>query len=155
MKLRIALAAAGVLLGLFGVFRLVTEITGYNLFVLLCWLIGALIIHDGILSPSVVGVGALLEKTLPPRARTFVQGGLIAAALITVIAIPMIYRARTLPKVKAILEQNYGTNLVTLLAIVAVGTLLLYAVRIVRGRQAVSSTNSRPRPGPDHDSATE
>jgi hypothetical protein len=159
MRTRVALGAAGVLLGLFGIFRLLTQIDSYDLLVLFVWLIGALIIHDGILSPLVLGVGAVLAKTLPPRARTFVQGGLIAGAAVTVIAIPMIYRAHSQPKVKAILDQNFGANLATLLAIVAVGAVLLYLVRLVRDRQGASATNSRPRPGPgpdvDHDSSTE
>ncbi len=159
MRVRLAIGGAGVLLGLFGIFRLLTQIDGYDLLVLFVWLIGALIIHDGILSPVVLGVGVVLAKTLPPRARTFVQGGLIAGAAVTVIAIPMIYRAHSQPTVKAILDQNFGANLATLLAIVAVGAVLLYLVRLVRDRQGASATNSRPhpRPGPgvDHDSSSE
>ena len=48
---RVILAVAGILLGLFGVGRLVTEIPSYSLKWLAVWLIAALLIHDGILSP--------------------------------------------------------------------------------------------------------
>jgi uncharacterized protein (DUF58 family) len=144
MRLRIAIGGAGVLLGLFGVFRLLTQIDGYDLLVLFGWLVAALVIHDGILSPLVVAVGALLARTLPPRARTFVQGALIAGAAVTVIAIPMIYRARSQPRVKAILEQNFGANLATLLAIVAAIAASLYVLRVLRDRQGASARNGRP-----------
>ncbi len=149
---RIGLAAAGVLLGLFGVFRLLTQIDSYDLFVLLCWLVGALVIHDGVLAPLTVGVGALLAKVLPPRARTYVQGALVAGAVIAVIALPMIYRRDSQPKVKAILQQDFGANLATLLAIVAVGAVVLYAARLLRDRRSASPRKRRP--SADHDSST-
>ena len=146
---RVALIAAGVLLGLFGVFRLLTQIDSYDLFVLLCWLAGALIIHDGLLAPLTIAVGAVLAKFVPPRARGFVQGALIAGALITAIALPMIYRQDSQPKVKAILQQNFGANLATLLAIVTAAAVVLYAARVLRDRRA-STANGRP--SADHES---
>ncbi len=67
-RTRIAIAAPGILLGLYGIFRLLTQIDVYNLFVLLLWLVGALIIHDGILAPLLVGVGVGIAR-IPPRRR--------------------------------------------------------------------------------------
>jgi hypothetical protein len=152
-RVRIAIGVVGVGLGLFGVYRLLTQLDARDLLYLMFWLIGALVIHDGLLSPIVVGVGAALAR-LPRRARTFVQGGLLAGAFVTVIAIPMIYRRNSQPRVKAILQQNFGLNLVSLLAVILVGTFGLYLVRVLRGRQAAaSSTNSRPLV--DHDPASE
>ena len=153
-RTRIAIAVPGILLGLFGIFRLLTQIDVYNLFVLLLWLVGALVIHDGILSPLLVGVGVGIAR-IPPHARRFVQGGLIAAGLVTVIAVPMIYRAHSQPKVKAILEQNFAANLGILLLVILVGSVLLYVASVLRAGargQARSDTNSRP--SPDHDSTS-
>lgn len=141
---RIVIGAAGVALGLFGVFRLLTQISAYDLTVLFCWLIGALVIHDGILSPLVIGVGAGLTRFVPDRARAYVQFGLIAGGLVTVIAIPMIYRQDSQPAVKAILQQHFGANLATLLAIIAGLALMLYVARVVRDRRAASAVNDRP-----------
>ncbi len=138
---RIGLGVAGILLMLFGAFRLFTEITPADLIVLAVWLIGALVIHDGILSPAVVAVGWAVSRVTPPRARRYLQAGLIMAAIVTVIAIPMIYRRDSQPKSKAILQQNFGVNLTVLLALIAAGTLIAYAVAAAR----------RPRIGPsDH-----
>ena len=135
---RIALGTAGVLLGLFGVFRLVTQVPISDVVVLALWLIGAVAIHDGVLSPLVVSVGALLTK-VPPRGRRYLQAALIAGAAVTVIALPMIYRRDSQPRAKAILLRNYAGNLAILLGIIAAVTLGLYAVRVARRSQTTRS----------------
>jgi hypothetical protein len=143
---RIALSTAGILLGLFGVFRLFTEAPFTHLLLLLLWLVAAVAIHDGVLSPLVVGVGWLLAKTVPPRARRFLQGGLIAGGLITVVAIPMMLRQGLDPPAKALLLQDFRVNLAYLLAVVATICLLLYALAVAR-KDAVRSMVGRLGPG--------
>lgn len=138
---RIVFAVSGILLGLFGVFRLATEVPVGNLMVLALWMIGAVVVHDGILSPMVVGVGWLVGRAVPPRARRYVQGGLIAGSLITAVAIPLILRAGQEPPSKAILRQNFGGNLTLLLGVVAAVSLALYAVRVARERTGEAAAN--------------
>lgn len=135
---RIALGTAGVLLAMFGVFRLVTEIPVSDLVVLAVWLIGAVVIHDGVLSPAVVGIGVLVSR-VPARARGYLQAALVTGAAVTVTAIPMIYRRDSQPREKAILLRNYAGNLALLLGIIAAVTLVLYAVRIARRDQTTRS----------------
>jgi hypothetical protein len=129
---RISLAAAGILLALYGVFRLLTNVGFIELIVLAAWLIGAVVIHDGILSPAVVAVGWFLARTVPPRARRYVQGFLVVGGLMTVIAVPLMLRKDTQPVNKAMLLQSYGANLTLLLALAAALSLLLYAIRVAR-----------------------
>jgi hypothetical protein len=143
-RTRIALGAAGVTLGLFGVFRLLTQVSGYDLIVLFCWLIGALVIHDGLLSPLIAGIGVAVHRLVPGRARRYLQGGLVAGALVTVVAAPLIYRQGSQPEAKAILQQHFGANLATLLALVAGLVLLLYVVRVLRDHHEVSTAKARP-----------
>jgi hypothetical protein len=133
---RIILAAAGNALGAFGVFRLVSEIPTYSLLILGVWLAAALVIHDAILAPSVVGVGWLLRQYVPDRGRRYLQVVLIMSALITVIAVPMIFLRGTQPAVKALLLRHYGSNLILIIAIIGVIILILYAVRVTRDRSA-------------------
>jgi hypothetical protein len=133
---RIILAAGGIALGAFGVFRLLTELPTYSLLILGVWLLAALVIQDAILAPSVVGVGWLLRRYVPDRGRRFLQVTLIMSALITVIAVPMIFLRGTQPAVKALLLRNYGSNLILIIAIIAVINLILYAVRVARDRSA-------------------
>lgn len=139
---RIILGAAGVLLALFGVLRLVTEISIGDLAVLGIWLVGALVIHDGILSPVVIAVGWAISRVVPDRARRFLQFALIVGALVTVVAIPLIYRQDTQPESEALLRQQYGSNLTVLLGIIAAITLVMYAVQVAR-------RSPDPRPGVD------
>ena len=133
---RIILAAAGIALGAFGVFRLLTEIPTYSLVILAVWLVAALVIQDAILAPSVVGVGWLLRRYVPDRGRRYMQVALIMSALITVIAVPMIFLRGTQPAVKALLLRNYGSNLILIIAVIGVISLILYAVRVARDRSA-------------------
>ena len=131
---RIILAISGSALAAFGVFRLVTEISSHALLVLAVWLIAALILHDAVLAPSVVGVGWLLRRHVPDRARRFVQVALIMSSLVTVIALPMIFLRGSQPAVKALLLRNYGANLILLIGIIAAVSLILYAVQVARDR---------------------
>ena len=131
---RIILAVAGIALLAFGVFRLLSEIPTHSLVILAVWLLAALIIHDALLEPSVVGVGWLLRRYVPDRGRRYVQVALIMIALVTVIAIPMIFLRDSQPAAKALLLRNYGANLVVIVTILAIVSLILYALRAARDR---------------------
>ena len=133
---RIIVAAAGIALGAFGVFRLMSELPTYSLLILGVWLLAALVIQDAILAPSVVGVGWLLRRYVPDRGRRFLQVALIISGLIIVIAVPMIFLRGTQPAVKALLLRNYGFNLILIIAIIGVISLILYALRVARDRSA-------------------
>lgn len=136
---RIILVIAGVGLGLFGIFRLTTEVPLGNLLWLLVWLAAAVAIHDGILSPFIVGVGWLLRRLVPDRPRRYLQFALIMAGLVTVIALPMIYLRGSQPAVKALLLRNYGANLALIISVVAVVTLAVYAIRVARERPSTTT----------------
>jgi hypothetical protein len=144
MRTRLLLGTAGLLLGLFGVYRLLTQIPSGDLIALFVWLIAALLLHDGLLSPAVVVVGALVTSAVPPRARRYLQGALVTGALITVIAVPLIKRENSQAPAKAVLQQNFTGNLAVLLGIVGGGALVLYVVRVIGERHRVSVTNDRP-----------
>lgn len=137
---RVVLALAGVGLLGFGVFRLLSQVPGSSLVMLALWMVVAIAVHDGILSPLVVGVGWGLRRVVPDRARRFVQVGLISSALVTVIAVPMIALRGSQPAVKALLLRPYGTNLALLVGLIGAVTLTLYAVRVARDRRGPADT---------------
>ncbi len=138
LQWRIGLTISGILLGVYGAGRLLTEIPTHSLMLLAAWLIGAVIIHDGIVSPVVVTVGWILHRFVPARGRGYLQAALIMGGLVTIIAIPMIHLRDSQPAVKAILRQNFAGNLTLLLGIIGAGTLVAYAIRVARdqGRRA-------------------
>jgi hypothetical protein len=138
---RIILAVSGILLGLFGVYRLLTQFPGPSLLPLLIWLAAALIIHDGLLSPAVVGVGWMLRRFVPDRERRYLQAWLIMSALVVVIALPMIYLRGSQPAVKAILLQDYAANLGLIIGALGVATVALYGRRVFRDRSARPATD--------------
>jgi hypothetical protein len=139
---RIVLGAVGIGIGTYGISQLLTQIPRQTLVLLALWLVAALIIHDGLLSPAVVGVGSALRRYVPDRGRRYLQFGLIMAAMVTVIAVPLIYRANTQPPAKALLLQEFGINLTVLLAAIGGGTLIAYAIGVARDR----SLPNRPPP---------
>ena len=137
---RYALGAAGVLLLLYGGVRLVAEVPE-ALPGLALWMVGIVVIHDGLLSPVVVGVGWLLARTMPPSGRRYLQAALVVGGLITIIAIPLIARRGTQPPAKALLLQNYGANLAILLGLVAALNLAAYLVTAARDRHSDAPTS--------------
>ena len=145
-RIRVVIGTAGGLLLAFGIFRLVTEIAVPDLLALALWLGGAVILHDAVLSPGIVGVGRMLRR-IPARARTFVQGALIAGGAVTVVAIPLIYRADSQPDAKALLEQDFRVNLALLLALVVAVAVLAYLRRVAHERSTAGPTDP-PSTGP-------
>ncbi|MEP6761051.1 MAG: hypothetical protein ABJA93_06765 [Sporichthyaceae bacterium] len=135
---RLATGAAGVLLGLYGVLRLVTENSLRDLLFIAVWMVAAVAIHDGVLSPAVLVVGRLL-RAVPARARRWVQLVLVVGALVTIVALPLLHKQGSQPESKALLVNDYSDRLTVLLVVLAVVGLAGYAV------QAARST----RPGPD------
>jgi hypothetical protein len=127
---RRAFAGAGVALLAYGVAQLFLVVAWPDLLLLGLWMAGALVVHDGLLSPFVLAVAAVLRRFVPPRGRGFLQLALVTGAMITVVALPMIYLEGSQPPEKAILLQRYGLNLTLLLALVGVVTLALYAMRV-------------------------
>lgn len=132
--LRIALAVVGLLMIGYGAIRLLHGLPPAMLAVLGGWLLAVLIIHHGVLSPLVLAIGAAL-RGLPDRGRGFVQGGLITAAAVVAIAIPLIMRQFTQPPAKAMLLQDYRLTVLVLLLIIAGGTCAAYAIRVARDRK--------------------
>ncbi|MGH8862470.1 MAG: hypothetical protein ACRDVG_14780 [Jatrophihabitantaceae bacterium] len=135
MRTRIAIAVPGVLLMLTGVLEFALNVPVRDLLFVALWLAGAVVLHDAVLSPALIGVGALVSRRVPPRARRFLQGFAVAAGLVVVIALPLIYRRGTQPTVKASLLRDYGANLALLAGLIAAGVLALYAVRVARDRR--------------------
>lgn len=132
---RILLSIAGILLVLFGGFRLVTTVPVGALAVLALWMVGAVALHDGIIAPATVTLGWLMGKFIPARARRYLQVFLIAAGLVTVVAIPLILRQDSQPTSKAILQQNYAGNLTLLLGLIAGLSLLAYAAHVAHDQR--------------------
>lgn len=91
------------------------------------FLVTSALVHDLLLAPLALGAGVLVARLVPARVRAPVQAGLIASAVVTIVAWPFVRgygRAATNPSA---LPWDYGRNLV----------LLLGAIWLVAGAAAV------------------
>ena len=139
---RLILGSIGVFVLAYGAARILQDNKHTNPRHLAEWMIAAGVIHDGIVAPLTVAIGWLTQRLIPHRARAFVQSGLAMAAMVTVVAIPLIKRDKHSGAGSALLKQNYRLNLVILWAVIAVLVTLAYALRV--SRQRSNSTNVRP-----------
>ena len=131
---RLVLGILGVLVVLYGIVNLLLHIPGQTLVWVAVWLIAAVLIHHGLVSPVVIAVSSLLRRVIPDRGRRYLQAALITAVPVTVIGIPMIYRQGSQPPSKALLLQNFTANVGLLLGIIAGLCLVGYAIRVARDR---------------------
>ena len=132
---RTVLAALGVLVLLYGVSNLVVHIPARTLLWVAVWVVAAVLVQHGLVSPVVVAVSALLRRLVPDRGRRYLQAGLIVAAPATLIALPLIYRQGSQPPSKALLLQDYTANLGLVVGIIATACLIGYAIRVARERR--------------------
>lgn len=148
MKTRIALGALGVLGILFGGIKLLLDHEKSDPIQLAIWLGGSAVINDAVLVPLVGIVGLAVTKFIPGRVRPYVQGGLVAAALTTAVAIPLIYRRDTQPRSKTLEQQNYLGNLALIIAAIAIMT----AGLIIASYLKAGSSAENERSPEDHSS---
>lgn len=134
--LRLVLGGFGVALIGYGVLRILQNPTHSHPRELAVWLAGALVLHDALIAPAVIGTGWLLARTLPSRARSFVQGGLVVAAMVSVVGIFLVERqGKTASPALALLNQDYVVNLLILYALIAGVTCACYLVAVLRTRR--------------------
>lgn len=131
---RLLLTISGIGVLLYGAGRLLLQTPPPSLVLLGLWLVAAVAIHDGLLSPLVIAVGAGLRRLVPDRGRRFLQFALIAGGLVTVVAVPLIAVRGSQPPSKALLVQDYAAHLTWLLGLIAAGALVAYAVHVARDR---------------------
>ncbi|WP_439692475.1 hypothetical protein ACRQ4B_16510 [Curtobacterium sp. SP.BCo] len=139
---RIVLAVVGVLVIAFGAYVLVTTVRPNRIWGLATWLVGAVILHDAILSPFVVAVGLLLRRTgraLRAWALVVVQAVVVLGSVLALVVVPEIAAKAHGTKNATILPFDYGLRL-----LVVEGVLLLVVVAVLvvgaRRRRTTAST---------------
>lgn len=115
-----AYGAGAVLVGI-GVAGLLTNAASTHPVGWLVWFAGAAVLHDAVVVPLVLAAGVLVGR-LPEPWRRVARTALVPAAVVTLVALPMVLGPGRRADVPSRLPLAYGTNLAAVLAaIVLVG----------------------------------
>jgi hypothetical protein len=131
-RLRLALGAAGVLLGLYGAWLVLSR--GHDLVNVLVWLAAAVVLHDGVLSLGFLVVAALALRVVPQAARAPVAVGTVVLGSLTLLAIPVLGRFGERADNPTLLDRNYTAGWLVLVALTLVGVVAASVVRSRRRR---------------------
>lgn len=139
---RIVLVVVGVLVIAFGAYVMVTTVRPNRIWGLATWLLGAVILHDAILSPFVVAVGLLLRRTgrtLQVWALVVVQAVVVLGSVLALVVLPEIAAKAHGTKNDTVLPFDYGLRLLVVEGVLA---LLVVAVLVaaLRRRRTATST---------------
>jgi hypothetical protein len=80
------------------------------------WIVGLAVVHDLVLVPVVLAVGAGLHRVVPARAWPPVRTALLATAVLSAVAWPFVRGYGRNPGVPSLLPRNYGAGLAAALA---------------------------------------
>lgn len=126
MKTRLLLGALGLAAMGVGLSVLLTDPFIHQPLYVLEWLAGAVVLHDGVLVPVVLGLGALL------RPRGAARAGLLAGACVTAVALPVLFAPRTANP--TVLPLDYPRDVLIVLAAIATLTALASGWTALRSR---------------------
>jgi hypothetical protein len=105
------------------------------------FLVVVLALHDGVLLPAFIGVGALVHRFVPGRARAPVQAALIATAAVTVVALPLVLGYGRLADNPSALPRDYPLGLAIVLTTIWLAAGVCW---VAPRRRVVPGRSSRP-----------
>ncbi|MEU3751674.1 hypothetical protein AB0H17_02745 [Streptomyces olivoreticuli] len=124
--LRISAGALGLALMAAGVWALLFGADAQDPWVVAKWLLGVLVVHDGLVVPLTLAVGFAVSRV---PVRGVVRGTLLVAAALTAVAGPVLLRPGPVQN-PTVLPLDYGRNWVLLVVLTAgVGVLAGLAVK--------------------------
>lgn len=124
-------AYGGVLAWEFATSRAVNAVQGA------AWFIGGPLVHDAIVAPAVGLTGLVLTRIVPKRWRTPVAAGVVLSGVLTLVAIPLLWRPYGMFTNPGLHDRNYGAGLAIALGAV---WLTVVAAGLVRRTRSTRST---------------
>ena len=144
---RYGVGALGVAAVLFGLHGLITGGVATNWPQPAFWLVLGVLVHDLILVPTVAATGWVLARVAPRGTRGVVRGGLLVAAVVTLVALPVL-SGKGDPRNPSLTPQDYPRNWLFVMGGIAVVTIVL----AVAGRFASRPGGGRRTGSPDRSS---
>lgn len=142
---RIVLVVIGVLVIAFGAYVLVTSVKPNRIGGLGVWLLAAVVLHDAILSPFVVGAGLLLRRagrSLRAWVLVVVQAAIVLGSVLALVVLPEIAAKDHGQKNPTVLPFDYGTRLLLVEGALLVVVVVVLVVGVVRSRRAGGPSGS-------------
>lgn len=96
------------------------------------WFGGGIVVHDALIAPLAILVGALVLRIVPTAARAPVQAALIITGCLAIATFPLVWGQGVDPSVPSQFPLPYGRNLLIVLALV---WLVAGAFAIARARR--------------------
>ncbi|MGL4178052.1 MAG: hypothetical protein ACRCSN_18490 [Dermatophilaceae bacterium] len=96
------------------------------------WVAGGIVVHDGLVAPLVVALGALVAARAPGWLRMPLVRALVVLGPLTLVAVPVLGRFGAKPDNPTLLDRPYLTGYGAIVA----GVVLLTALDAVRRRRA-------------------
>ncbi|WFR66944.1 hypothetical protein P9139_20590 [Curtobacterium flaccumfaciens] len=143
---RVVLVLLGVLVIAFGAYVLVTTVRPVRIWGLATWLLGAVVLHDALLSPFVVAVGLLLRRTgraLRAWALVVVQAAVVLGSVLALVVLPEIAAKAQGQKNPTVLPFDYGVRLLVVEGALALVVVAVLVVGSVRARRLLEPTTNR------------
>jgi hypothetical protein len=142
------LGTVGVAAVLFGLHGLITGGVATDWPQPAIWLVLGVLGHDLILVPTVAAAGWVLARVVPRARRRVVRSGLLVAAVVTLVALPVL-SGKGDPRNPSLTPLDYPRNWLLVLGGIAVVTTVLaiaqrFASRPAAGRRTGSPGRSSP-----------
>jgi hypothetical protein len=119
MRIRVALGALGVLVGLYGGWLVLSR--GHDLLNLVLWLAGGVVLHDGFLALAVLGIGTVAVRILPRPAKAPAVVGFVVLGSVTLLAVPVLGRFGARSDNPTLLDRDYTVGWLVLAGLVLAG----------------------------------
>ncbi|MGH2898529.1 MAG: hypothetical protein ACRDMZ_07630 [Solirubrobacteraceae bacterium] len=102
----------------------------------LTWVGGGLVLHDALLVPVVLAIGALLTRVVPVALRSGAQATLAICGAVALMSVPVVLAEGRRADNPSLLPHDYGRNLAIVLAAIIAAGLLVTILRAVRARRS-------------------
>jgi hypothetical protein len=129
MRLRIFLAGLGALAGAYGAYLLLSRQDSDQVVNAAIWLASAVVLHDLVLAPVVLGLVVAGARIAPSAARVPAASALVVLGAATLLAIPVLGRFGARPDNATLLDRDYTAGWFALAGLVLLATVVATLVR--------------------------
>jgi len=135
---RTILGAVGVLVGMWGAVELIRQ-GAANLGAATVWLLGGVVVHDGVLAPVAIAIAALGVSVLPRWMVPSAAAAAVVLGTVTIMAVPVLGRFGARADNATLLDRDYGRGW-----LIVAGLVLVCAVvgTIIAHRNDVASSSN-------------